>query len=138
MEMVSSVVSTRPDCNETLNRTAMGEAQLRASRVVPSSLQTIRPQHLCCAARAFGHRLELGPADRGVADPGSEPAICAGKHVFADDQVGVAHQALGHQVGMLDEVGTMADHTWDQGGAFRQLNLLEHPPLVLVTGVRCL
>jgi hypothetical protein len=37
----------------------------------------------------------------------------AGEHVLAADQLGVAHQPLGHQIGMLDEIGAMADDTRD-------------------------
>src|SRR4029077_19398336 len=85
---------------------------------------------------AFGHRLELGPADRRVADPGAEPAIGPGGHVLAANEVGVANQSFSHQIGMLDEICAMADHTRDKGGSIRQFYLLEDSPLMLVTGVR--
>src|SRR5438128_8905970 len=39
---------------------------------------------------------------------------------------------------MLDEICAMADHPRDEGGSFAQFYLLEHPPLMLVTGVRSL
>ena len=65
----------------------------------------------------------------------TEPAIGSGDHVLATDQVGVAHQTLGYQVRVLDKIRAMADHTGDEGGAFRQLDTLEYPPLMLVTGV---
>ncbi len=38
---------------------------------------------------------------------------------------------------MFDEIGAMADNARDQRGALRQFHFLEHPPLVLVAGVRC-
>ncbi len=63
------------------------------------------PKGLRRASRAFGQRFEFGPADRRVADPRAEPAIGAGEHVFAAHEVGVADQALGHQIGMLDKIG---------------------------------
>jgi hypothetical protein len=40
-----------------------------------------------------------------VADPCPEPAIGAGEHVLAADQIGVARQPLGHQTEMLDKIG---------------------------------
>ena len=114
--------------------------QDRHRRLCPEDLSSFRlsaaPQDLCRAPRAFGHCFELGPADRGVADPRAETAIGAGQHVLAADQLGVAHQALGDQIGMLDEVGAVADDARDQGGAFRQFHLLEDPPLVLMARVR--
>ena len=70
-----------------------------------------------------------------MADSRAEPAIRTGEHIHAPNQIGVAHQPLGHQIGMLDEVGTMANHTRDQSGALRQFYLLEYPPLVLMAGV---
>ena len=63
-----------------------------------------------------------------MADPRAEPAISAGKHVLAAEQPGVAHQALGDQVGMLDEIGAVADNAGDERRALRQLCLLEDPP----------
>ena len=44
-----------------------------------------------------------------MANPRAEPAISPGEHIFAADQLGVAHQPLGHQIGMLDEIGAMAE-----------------------------
>jgi hypothetical protein len=71
------------------------------------------PQDLAGAAGAFGHRREFGPADRGMSDPRPEPAIGAGQHVLAADQAGIAHQPLGDEVGVLDEIGAMADDAGD-------------------------
>jgi hypothetical protein len=52
-----------------------------------------------------------------MVDPRAETAIGAGQHVLAAHQLGVAHQAFGHQIGMLDEVGAVADDPRDEGGA---------------------
>jgi len=71
-----------------------------------------------------------------VADPRAEPAIGAGQDVLAAHQLGVAHQALGHEIGMLDEVGAVADDPRDERSAFRQFHVLEDPPFVLVARVR--
>jgi hypothetical protein len=54
-----------------------------------------------------------------VTDPGAEAAIGTGEHILAPDEVGVAHEPLGHEIGMLDKVGAIADYTRDQSGAFR-------------------
>ncbi len=70
-----------------------------------------------------------------MADPRADPAIGAGEHVFAADQPGIAHQPLGDEIGMLDEIGAMADDAGDQGGARRQFRLLEDAPLMLVAGI---
>src|SRR5438094_372984 len=93
------------------------------------------PQELRRPAGAFGHRLELGPADRLVADPCAEPAIGAGQDILAADEIGVAHEAFGDEVGVLDEIGAMADDPGDEGHAVGQLHLLEDAPFVLVARV---
>ena len=46
-----------------------------------------------------------------MADPRAEPAIGAGKHVFTADQIGVADQPLGDQIGVFDKIGAMPDDT---------------------------
>src|SRR5262252_701389 len=100
------------------------------------AVRGLSPEDLRRAARAFGKRLEFGPADRRMSNPRAEPAIGAGEHIMAPDKPRIAHQALGDQIGMLDEIGAMPDDTRDQGGALRQFHLFEHPPFVFVAGVR--
>ena len=55
-------------------------------------------------ARACGERFQLRPRNLRVADAGPEAAVGASHHVLAPDEVCVANEALGHQLGMLDEV----------------------------------
>src|SRR6185312_14322993 len=58
--------------------------------------------------RTLGHRRELRPDDIGIdrrlADPCAVAAVAAGHHVLATDALGVAADALGDELGMLDEV----------------------------------
>ena len=71
-----------------------------------------------------------------MADPRAEPAIGAGQHVLAADQAGVAHQPLGDEIGVLDEVAAMPDDARDQCRAVRKFHRLENPPFVLMARVR--
>ena len=70
-----------------------------------------------------------------MADPCAKPAIGAGQHILAPDEARVAHEALGDEIGVLDEIGAMADDAGDEGRAVGQLQILEDPPFVLVTRV---
>ena len=67
-----------------------------------------------------------------------EAAIGAGDDVLAPDQPGEAHDALGHQLGMLDDVGGVADDAGDQHLARRQLDAFPHPPFMLVARIGAL
>src|SRR5438445_7122140 len=93
--------------------------------------------------RALGHRLELGPGDLGLdlvdrSREGREPAVGARHHALAPDDLRVAHEPLGDQLGMLDEVGRRVEHAGNDEPVVRQLHVLEHDPLVLVTRVGAL
>src|SRR5262245_55645685 len=57
----------------------------------------------------FRHRLELGPGDGGMTYSGAQPTVRPGEHVLTAYQPGIFHQALGHQLRVLDEVAAMAD-----------------------------
>src|SRR5690348_5189003 len=85
---------------------------------------------------ALLERLEFCPGDLGVADAGTEAAVGAGHDVLAADELGVADETLRDELGVLYEVGAVADHAGDQHRALRQPHLLEDPPLVLVAWVR--
>ena len=52
--------------------------------------------------------------------------------------MGVAHDALGHQFGMLHHIGGVADDAGDEDRAFRQLHILPHLPLMFVARVGAL
>ena len=70
--------------------------------------QQLAPETLARNARAFGHRRKLRPyyvrIDGRLADPGAESAIASRNHVFPTDQFGIVADAVGNQLGMLDEV----------------------------------
>src|SRR5712692_9132820 len=127
-----------------------GSAEIRgavpALRYAPCGLRTTceygpHPAHVASRpklpgrdARAFRQRGELRPnhvgIDRGLADPGAVAAITAGDDVLAPDQLGVAGDALGDELRMLDEVRLRLDHTGNQHLAGGQLDPLEQRPLV--------
>jgi hypothetical protein len=86
-------------------------------------------------------RLELGPGDLGlhlVDRPRErhEPAVGAGDHPFAADDLGVADETLRHQLRVLDEVGRRVEHARNDHPVVGQTDLAEHDPLVLVARVR--
>jgi hypothetical protein len=91
------------------------------------------------AIRALGERGELGPLDLLVdaVDEGAlgEAAVGSGQHVLAPHDVGQPDEALGDEVGVLDDVGVVGDDTRDELLALRKRHVLPHPPLVLVAGV---
>src|SRR5438309_383109 len=59
-----------------------------------------------------------------------EPAIRSGEHILASKKPCIAQDALGHQFGVLDDIGRVADDTWDKRLARRKLHVLPHLPLV--------
>src|SRR6516165_10012222 len=72
------------------------------------------PQFLRSEPRALGERGELHPHDLGVdlqpAGEGAEAAIDAGDDVLGSHHARVLHDAVRHQLGMLDEVRGGIDH----------------------------
>ena len=82
--------------------------------------------------RALGQRLQLGPGEIHVDAP-AEAAIGAGDHVFAARHLGEAADAVGHQFGMLDYVGGVADDAGDEDFPLRQLGVLPDPPFMFAT-----
>ena len=69
------------------------------------------PEQLRGDGGALGEAFQLRPHDRAVhaASEGAlrESAICAGHDAVAANDVGIAQQPLGHEFGMLDDVGRM-------------------------------
>ena len=68
----------------------------------------------------------LGARKRG------EAAIGSSDDVFAADDFGVAHDAFGHQLRMLDENGGVRNHARYEDFAVRQLNVLPNLPFVFM------
>ena len=91
----------------------------------------LSPKLLRGEAGAFGEAAQFGPGEVGM-DPAAEAAIGAGDDVLAADDLGIAQDAVGDELRVLDEVGGVADHTRHQHLARRQFRLLPYPPLVLV------
>src|SRR5712672_2879333 len=91
----------------------------------------LSPKLLRGEAGAFGEAAQFGPGEVGM-DPAAEAAIGAGDDVLAADDLGIAQDAVGDELRVLDEVGSVADHTRHQHLARRQFRLLPYPPLVLV------
>src|ERR687897_2837810 len=97
------------------------------------------PELLRSQAGALGEAGELGPDDVGVdgrlADPRTKAAVGSGDDVVAPDQPRVAADALGHQLGVLDEVGGRVDHPGDEYLAGWQLQVFEDLPFMGVPGI---
>src|SRR5215510_811738 len=96
---------------------ASSRTRTRACGTSISSGAIVRllPELLRGQARALGHRLELRPRDLGLDDvdgprEGREAAVGPGDHALAPDDLGVADEPLGNQLGVLDEVGRRVEH----------------------------
>ena len=64
-----------------------------------------------------------------------EATIGAAHDVFTADQSREAHQPLGDQFWMLDNIGGVADHARNELMAGRQFCRLPYPPFVLVARI---
>ena len=64
-----------------------------------------------------------------------EAAVRARDDALPPHQFREALDAVGHQLGVLDHVGGMADHARDEKLALRQLHVLPHSPFVLVADI---
>ena len=88
-------------------------------------------------ARTLAERLEFRPRDVGVHSP-AEAAVGRGDHALGPDDLREALDALGDELGVLDQVGRVSDDAWHQheivGNQVRVL-LPDGPP-VLVARVR--
>ena len=73
--------------------------------------------------------------DAPVERPLGEAAIRSGEHVLAPDELAVADDALGGELGMFHHIGGVTDDARDQCLALRQLHLLPHLPFVRVTRI---
>ena len=97
------------------------------------------PEHLRGDGGALGEAFQLRPHDRAVhaASEGAlrESAICAGHDAVAANDVGIAQQPFGHEVGMLDDIGRMRNEPRHQHLAVGQRHVLPHLPFVLVARI---
>jgi len=69
-------------------------------------------------------------------DPAAEAAIRTGNNVLAAGNRSVVQDSVSDELLVFDKVDGMADDTWHQHLACRQLCLLPHAPLMLGAG-RC-
>src|SRR5262245_36671338 len=80
-------------------------------RHIYCSCASVVPKLCRRQTRAFGKRFQLRPHDRrmhpAVEWPLRETAIGTGDHVLAAEILRVAHDTLGDELGMLDDVGGM-------------------------------
>src|ERR1700736_3206687 len=63
----------------------------------------LSPKLLRGEAGAFGEAAQFGPGEVGM-DPAAEAAIGAGDDVLAADDLGIAQDAVGDELRVLDEV----------------------------------
>src|SRR5271170_6723003 len=68
-------------------------------------------------------------------NPAAETAIGAGDDVLAPGDSGEIEDAVGDDLGMLDDVGGVADNARDQDLAVGQFDIPPYLPLVLVTDI---
>src|SRR5262249_37479149 len=91
-------------------------------------------QLLRCKRCAVGKRLQLRPRNLRM-DAESQAAIGAGNDVLTTNEAREAHDAVGDELGMLDDIGRVADDTRDENLARGQRRRLPELPLVLVARV---
>ena len=111
---------------------------IRPTSFPPSPNLPAAPQLARGEAGPLRQRLELEPHDLGVhLDPareGAEAAIDSGHHALAPDHGGVAHEALGHELRVLDEVRGGVDDARDDDLVGGEGHVL--PDLPLSSGAR--
>src|SRR5262249_4474949 len=105
------------------------------SQVAPSSLHSSGlPEFPRGESCPFYQRLELGPGDFAVdfAAPsgGAKATVRTGDHPLPSHHVGIAHNALGHQLRVLDEVGGAVQHPWNNHLIVRQPDVPPNLPLM--------
>src|SRR4029453_3177748 len=104
-----------------------------------SSRGTPAPELIRCNLGAFGKGSQFRPHDGGgnAWRKGTlrKAAIGPAHDVLASDDVGEPHDALGHEFGMLDDIGRVADDARDQHLAWRQLDRSPDHPFVLVARI---
>src|SRR3989475_6905770 len=127
-----STSSEAPSRARTAPKTLVTPSRRRTVTAPPSALPELSRRQ----ARAFHARLDLRPRDLRVAAARPEAAARPRHHVLAPDEPRVLHEALGHQLGVLDEVAGVADDAGDEDLAGGELDVFPHAPLVVVARVR--
>src|SRR4029434_2163503 len=117
--------------NISRRRKPRGASATRMIRTVPRIRTSATPELPRGEAGAFRHRVELEPghARVRVVEPdagGGKSTIRAGDHVLAPHDAGEADDPLGDELGVLHEVGGVADDPGDQDQPVGRPELLEH------------
>ena len=94
---------------------------------------------MACDPGAFDHCFQLRPHDSGMNAPVElflgKAAIGAGNDVLAAHQASEAQDALGYELGVLHDVCAVADDSWGQNLAVRQLDVFPDAPFVFVARI---
>jgi hypothetical protein len=109
-------------------------ASFRSTAGMSDHRLVLRPQFVGREPGAGDERFELGPDELRM-NSAAEAAIRAGNDVLAPRDPGEIEDAVGDDLGMLDDVGGVADDTRNQDLPFGQLDIPPDLPLVLVTDV---
>src|SRR3989454_4345082 len=120
-----STSSEAPSRACTAPKTLVTPSMRRTVTAPPSALPELSRRQ----ARAFHERLELRPRDLRMADARPEAAVRPRHHVLAPDDPRVLHEALGHELGVLDEIAGVADDAGDEDLAGGELDVFPHAPL---------
>src|SRR5499427_10950374 len=83
---------------------------------------------------ALNQRFELGPGDLRV-NAAAEATVGRRDDPLLADEVGKPDDAVGDEIGMLDDVGGVADDPWQDQLVVRKSDILPHLPLVLVADI---
>src|SRR5262249_50104016 len=97
-------------------------------------LENLAPEVLRSELRSFDKSAQLSPGKLSV-NAAAKAAIRGGNYILATDNRGIAKDAIGDQLRMLDEVGRMTYDTRHQYLAGRHLDRLPGSPFVLMSHV---
>src|SRR2546425_9462708 len=124
-----STSSDAPSRARTAPKTLVTPSRRRTITAPRSALPELSRRQ----SRAFHERLELRPRDLRMADARSETAVRPRDHVLAPDEPRVLHEALGDELGVLDEVAGVADDAGNEDLAGGKPDGFPHPPLRIWT-----
>src|SRR5262245_33934039 len=136
----SRPTGSRPSGSSVINNsrtliktgTVAGGSSHRSNPNSPGAEPTSAPELSGRQRRSLRESFELSPGDLRM-DAAAEAAVGGRDHALLADQVGEAHDPLGDELGMLDHVGSMAHDAGQDQLAVRELHVLTHFQLVLVS-----
>ena len=80
---------------------------------------------------ALNQRLELGPDKLGM-NSATQTTVRPGHDVLPTDQVGVPHDAVGHDLRVLHDIGGVTHHARDEHLAIGKFDIPPDLPLMLM------